>query len=210
MTSEKPSMRPAPPTLRACVHIEACLSGRSCCSLLSAGAIPFVVQYTSIDLGAIRVKPSSGSADAVPQPLRRRDIATIELWGAFGGLIGLVVSLRNLVSTLAPVRLQATQLILKLPAGALTALFGVLIFQSHVFSTLSVVTATQLAAYSLVFGLAQEAVTSMVDRQASKLLEKSKTTDEASSSSGRAVSPELPPKVVLLHPLRPARTRPSY
>jgi hypothetical protein len=75
------------------------------------------------------------------------------------------------------------QLFLKLPAGAIIALFGVLIFQAGVFTTIKIATPTQLAAYALIFGLAQEAVTNMVDKEAGKLLEQSKSTDEAAADS---------------------------
>jgi hypothetical protein len=142
-------------------------------------ALPFVIPYTSVDLGVLRAVPLGSPPNVTPRSLASVDIATLEVWGAVGGLVGLIVSLRKLVSTRAPVRLQAAQLVLKLPAGAITSVFGLMIFQAAIMPTLASATLSQLAAYALIFGFAQEAVTSMVDTQANKLLERSKSTDEA-------------------------------
>jgi hypothetical protein len=150
------------------------LIGATLLLLIVCGGLIVILPFTAVDLGIIRPPDFRITAG---------DVATIELWGAVGGVVGLIAALRKIVSTRAPIRLQAVQLFLKLPAGAIIALFGVLIFQAGVFTTIKIATPTQLAAYALIFGLAQEAVTNMVDKEAGKLLEQSKSTDEAAADS---------------------------
>lgn len=153
--------------------------------LAAAVVLPIIVPHIAGDIAILRPAPKAGGS---PDVLDSGDLLTIEIWGAVGGLVGLVAALRRLVSTKAPMTLQAIQLILKIPAGAVTAVFGTLIFQSGIIASLATDTATQLTAYALVFGFAQEAVTAMVDRQAGELLEQSKTTNEAAAGgdSGQA------------------------
>jgi len=149
------------------------LIGATLLLLIVCGVLILILPFTAVDLGIIRPGLS----------ITAGDVATIELWGAVGGIVGLIASLRKLVSTRAPIRLQAVQLFLKLPAGAIIALFGVLIFQAGVVTTIKIATPTQLAAHALIFGLAQEAVTNMVDKEAGRLLEQSKSTDEATADN---------------------------
>jgi hypothetical protein len=98
------------------------------------------------------------------------DLATIEGWGVLGGLIGAVASLRRLRTSRDPAGLHLAQLALKLPAGALTALFGVVLLQSGILP-LSPATSGQIAAYAVLFGFAQEAITRFVDQQSGRILE---------------------------------------
>src|SRR4051812_49525452 len=66
--------------------------------IIAAVSLPFIVPITAMDLGVIRASTPPGST---AEPLSSGDVATIEIWGAVGGLIGLIVSLRKLVSTRA-------------------------------------------------------------------------------------------------------------
>jgi hypothetical protein len=154
----------------------------------TAVALPLIIPLIAIDLGVLRPLPAGAPAGTTALPLTSGDVATIEMWGAVGGLIGLVASLRKLVSTRAPVRLQATQLTLKIPAGALTALFGILIFQAAIMPSFAAATPIQLTAYALVFGFAQEAVTRTVDSRANALLEQGKNTDETNAGTAAPAS----------------------
>ena len=59
---------------------------------------------------------------------------------------------------------------LKLPAGALIALFALLVVQSGSIPSVAPVDDGQLVAYAAIFGLAQESVTRMIDRRANDLI----------------------------------------
>jgi hypothetical protein len=97
-------------------------------------------------------------------------MASVELWGLLGAAIAAVTVLFRLKPYSSPAGLQFVQLVLKLPAGALTALFGTVLLQSEIVPPLSAVSDAKLAAYAIIFGFAQEALTHLVDRRASDLL----------------------------------------
>jgi hypothetical protein len=128
---------------------------------------PYAAVWLSHDMAVLRPE-TAGAAT------RRGDLLTVEAWGAVGGLIGAVVSLRTLRASPDPLGLQAAQLALKPVAGAAIAVFGVVLLQSAILPPLSAVDVGQLAAYAIIFGFAQEAFTGMVDRQAARLLAEAK------------------------------------
>jgi hypothetical protein len=118
--------------------------------LLSTAAIlPVAVPLLPLDLNVLRPLAAGGSPT---RSLISMDVVTIELWGAVGGLIGLIVALRGLQSSRHPVRLQLVQLLLKPPAAAIT--------------------------YAILFGFAQEAFTTFVDRHANRLLDQAQPVSE--------------------------------
>lgn len=117
------------------------------------------------------------SADEPPvraKPVEWSDVASVEGWGVLGGIIGAVVSLKRIRTSRDPTSLHVAQLALKLPAGALTALFGVVLLQSSVLPSLVPVTNGQLAAYAVLFGFAQEGLTRLVDQQSNRILDNAK------------------------------------
>jgi hypothetical protein len=126
-------------------------------------AFPFVVVWLADDMAALRTVAGGAT--------RRTDLLTVEVWGAVGGLVGAVVSLRSLRASPDPMGLLAAQLALKPAAGAAIAVFGVVLLQSGILPPLQADEVRQLAAYAIVFGFAQEAFTAMVDRQAARLLD---------------------------------------
>ena len=78
------------------------------------------------------------------------------------------------------------QTALKPPAGAIIALFGLLILQSSLLPGLALVDDKALAAYAALFGFAQESVTSLVDRQARQLLGRARSQREPAGTVGSA------------------------
>lgn len=118
---------------------------------------------------AVTTTPA-GQAALEQRRLFMRQIATIEVWGAFGGVVGALVALRRINGFRGPYGLQFAQVALKLPAGAFVALFGLVLLQSAILPPLSTVAGGKLAAYAALFGFAQESVTRMVDQQAGRLL----------------------------------------
>ncbi|TCO50286.1 hypothetical protein EV646_102360 [Kribbella antiqua] len=111
------------------------------------------------------------------------EIASIELWGVLGGLVGAVAGLRNLRGSSQPVGLQLAQIALKIPAGALTAVVGVVLLQAALTPTTQAVAGGKLAALAIIFGAAQEALTTFVDRTAGNLLDKGKTLGEKTTQA---------------------------
>ena len=145
-------------------------------------ALPIVVGVLPTDLLVMR-PVAEGQAPDLTKPVAL-DVITIQVWGVVGGLVGLVTSLRRLNTSKNPAQLQIYQLLLKLPAGAITAVFGLVFLQSGIIPGIKIASVAQLAAYAVLFGFAQEAATALVDRQASRLLDDAKSVDEKSSDSG--------------------------
>jgi hypothetical protein len=108
----------------------------------------------------------------------------VELWGVLGALVGAVAGLRKLRGSTQPIGLQVAQLVLKVPTGALTALVGIVLLQAALTPSLQPVSRGKLAAFAILFGAAQEALTSLVDRTAGQLLDKSKTLGDKTSTGG--------------------------
>ena len=136
--------------------------------LVVAVGFPFAAAQITTGLVVIQSERSSIS-DVRSLAL---SMASIEIWGVLGGIIAATTSLYRLRSSRSPEGLQLAQLMLKLPAGALTALFGVVLLQSGILPPMSAVASSRLAAYAVIFGFAQEAFTHFVDRRASNLLSK--------------------------------------
>jgi hypothetical protein len=111
-------------------------------------------------------------------------LAAIELWGVLGALVGAVAGLRNLRGVTQPIGLQLAQIALKIPTGALTALTGVVLLQAALTPSTQPVPTGKLAAFAIIFGLAQEALTGFVDRTAGQLLDKGKTLGEKTTQGG--------------------------
>jgi hypothetical protein len=97
--------------------------------------------------------------------------AAIAGWGAFGGLLGLLVALRRLRRPEGPFGVQVAQAILRVPAGAFTAVVVTVIVQAELISQIDPIPSDRLGAYAVLFGVAQEAATRLIDRRAAELVE---------------------------------------
>jgi hypothetical protein len=127
---------------------------------LVLGVSPLLATFVNLDMVTLHKDgPTTGE-----------EILTIEAAGAFGGLVGALVALHRIPGSRGPYGLPVAQLLLKLPAGALIALFALLIVQSGGIPSFTPVEDGQLVAYAAVFGLVQESVTRMVDRRANDLI----------------------------------------
>ena len=95
------------------------------------------------------------------------DVAAVELFGVLGAVLAVAFSLRRLRGTRNPYGIGLVQGLLKIPLGALTGFTGVLIVQSGLISGIvKPASAGQVVAYAVVFGYAQQLLTSLVDKQA--------------------------------------------
>jgi hypothetical protein len=143
---------------------------------LLAAAIAFPFGAARLSSGIVVIRAMS-RVHPVPTHALIVGMASIEVWGILGGLIAATAGLRRLRTSRSPAGLQLAQLVLKLPAGALTALFGIVLLQSGIIPPLSAVANARLAAYAVIFGYAQEALTHFIDRRAANLLQKSEPLD---------------------------------
>jgi hypothetical protein len=99
------------------------------------------------------------------------DAFIIELLGAAGGVLVAVLGISKMQGTSTPYGVPLGLALLKLPLGALTALLGlVLIHGQFVPGLTDLDSSGQILAYAIAFGVAQHAVTAMVDRRGQELL----------------------------------------
>jgi hypothetical protein len=101
-------------------------------------------------------------------------IPEVFLAGALGGLLAGMASLRNLEGSSAPYLLPMVMALLKVPAGALTGLLGILWMQHGLLGAFNPQYGGAILAYAAFFGFAQEAFTMFADRRANELLGEAK------------------------------------
>jgi hypothetical protein len=146
----------------------------SLCTVLVIALPLFALIAPHIGASLVTIRPvitgTGGQGTvAVSKPLSSGDLAAIELWGLLGGGVSIIAALGQLRVSSRPSSLQITQLILKPLAGAAVALFGIVLTQGGLFAQLQPVSSGAIAAYALLFGFAQQALTRMVDKKASTL-----------------------------------------
>lgn len=95
----------------------------------------------------------------------------VELVGAFGGVVGTAFLIANLEKPPTRYNVLAPQIVLKAVAGAASALVGVLFLQAGVLvEPVSGATPATLLVYAIAFGVSQQFVTQLIDRQSATLL----------------------------------------
>ena len=108
------------------------------------------------------VCPGGGSEHSV-------DVFTVELAGMLGGLLSSVIPLATGERIKTPYRVFNHQMLLKVFAGAATALAGVLLVQSHVISQIKFGSTATLLGYAVFFGFSQQVLTGLIDKRANQL-----------------------------------------
>jgi hypothetical protein len=144
-----------------------------------AVVIPTMLARTDGRLLDLKIGSAQGGGQTA---LGYAQVASIELWGVLGALVGAVAGLRNLRGSTQPIGLQLAQIALKIPTGALTALVGVVLLQAALTPTTQAVSADKIAAVAVVFGIAQEGLTAFVDRTAGQLLDRGRSAGDKSAS----------------------------
>ena len=130
--------------------------------------------------------PSSTSAAvavAVPQKVcptsewtdtygpRGGDVAIVALMGVLGAALSATLAVQKLRGTAAPYPVPVALAFFKLPAGALTAIAGLLLLKGDFVPGFSHLDSQgQILAYAIVFGVAQHLVTRFVDQRADDML----------------------------------------
>lgn len=112
--------------------------------------------------------PSTGGP--VPKP---GDVSIVALMGILGGAMSATFVLQRLRITPAPISkdLKVSLAFLKLPAGALTAIGGLILIHGRFIPGLTDLDSQgQILAYAIVLGVAQQLVTRFVDQKADDVL----------------------------------------
>jgi hypothetical protein len=108
----------------------------------------------------------------VEDTARRGDVALIEAIGLIAAAAATAVALRNVRGTSTPYSLPMALAAIKLPLGALTAVLGLVLMAGNFVPGLSALdTSTQILAWAVVFGYAQQLLTRFVDQRADALLQ---------------------------------------
>jgi len=112
------------------------------------------------------------------------DIVSVTLIGALGGLLATILALRNISGTAVPYDVPKALAVLKLPLGALCAVGALVAIRGGFipgFSDLD--SQPQILAYAFGFGVAQQLLAGLIDRQAQTLL---------SQAPGKATASDRP------------------
>ncbi|MBL1108329.1 hypothetical protein JK361_27700 [Streptomyces sp. 5-8] len=101
-----------------------------------------------------------------------RDLLLVECFGAGAAAFAAAISLRNIQGTSTPYSVPLGLVVLRLPVGALAALMGLVLIHGGFIPGLSNLdSGPQIIAWAIIFGILQETVTRLVDRQGSAVLE---------------------------------------
>jgi hypothetical protein len=101
------------------------------------------------------------------------DIPIVEIVGLLAAALAAAFAVRSIEGTSTPYDLPVAVALLKLPAGALTAVLGLLLMRGGFIPGLSALdTSAQIIAWAVVFGYSQQLLTHFVDEQARTVLDK--------------------------------------
>lgn len=113
------------------------------------------------------VCPTSDLANAP----RGGDVAVVALMGVLGAALSATLAVQKLRGTAAPYSVPVGLSFFKLPAGALTAIAGLLLIKGDFVPGFSQLDSQgQILAYAIAFGVAQHLVTRFVDQRADDVL----------------------------------------
>lgn len=151
------------------------------------------------DAGMLTIEDARGDGGPIGQTVcptgARRgptggDVPLVLVVGLAAGAFAGALAVRNMRGTSTPYCVPVAIAWLKLPAGALTALFGTLMLRGAFIPGLSALdTQGQIIAYSVVFGYAQEIFTRMVDNQAHAVLDRSPSSEPGGAHAAGPVGP---------------------
>ncbi|MGW5200341.1 hypothetical protein [Streptomyces spiralis] len=115
--------------------------------------------------------PPEGQVCPTGKSGSRVDALLVEGVGAGAAALAGSLAIRKIQGTTTPYSIPAMLVLLRLPVGALSALFGIMLINGRVIPGLSNLDSTsQIAAWAVIFGVAQESLTRMIDAQGNKVL----------------------------------------
>src|SRR6185437_13177961 len=148
-----------------------------------------------------KVCPTAETADPTAPP--RSDVTVVALMGVLGAALSATLAVQKLRGTAAPYAVPVLLALFKLPAGALTAIAGLLLIKGDFVPGFSQLDSQgQILAYALVFGVAQHLVTRFVDRQADDVVnslpskERPATRPKQASQAAQSAGEENPVSTV--------------
>lgn len=134
-------------------------------SLFVVGVILLGANWHHLPVCA-KVCPTGGKSPA------GGDVALVMLFGAIGAAIALLSTLSTMHPPDTPYSLSLPQLLVKIPAGAITAFVAVVALNSGAFSSVAITDSQGLLLfYAIVFGFAQQAATRLIDQKAADVMQ---------------------------------------
>jgi hypothetical protein len=129
----------------------------------------------------------------VPSGVHQREDA-IEAWqvvliGSLGGALAAVLALNRFSGFTDPTGLPVVQVMLRVPAAAVTSLIGVLLMQTATLDLLKPQAGATVLAYAFFFGYAQEPLLRAIDRRAGMVLDPARNKDEPAKTIPPAAAP---------------------
>jgi hypothetical protein len=121
------------------------------------------------------------------------DVSIVALMGLLGGALSATFTVQKLRGTSTPYGVPVALAILKLPAGALTAITGLVLLYGKFVPGLSELDSQgQILAYAIVLGIAQHLVTRFVDQKAEDVLGSVPSKERSSTSAQPAAEATQP------------------
>jgi hypothetical protein len=121
------------------------------------------------------------------------DLFAVALLGLVGGALSAAVFIRDLYTNATPYNVSIPLAMLKLPAGAMTALAGIILLAGEFVPGFTAVDKQiQILAYALVFGFAQQLFTQVVDQRARRLVSNVPTKARGISAPERDRGASIP------------------
>jgi hypothetical protein len=143
---------------------------------------------------------SEMAATSVP---RGGDVAVVALMGVLGAALSATLAVQKLRGTASPYAVPVALACFKLPAGALTAIAGLLLIKGDFVPGFSQLDSQgQILGYALVFGVAQHLVTRFVDQRADDVVnslpskENPATRPKQASQAAQSAAEENPVSTV--------------
>jgi hypothetical protein len=125
--------------------------------------------------------------DQVADFAQAQDYIIVEIIGAVSAAIASAAALKHIRGTSLPYDVPVVLAALKLPTGALTAVFGLLLMRGSFVPGLSALDSTaQIIAWAVVFGYSQQLLTKFVDSQGQALLDAVRGPSSPTSRSEEA------------------------
>ncbi|MFE2534224.1 hypothetical protein [Streptomyces sp. NPDC059371] len=111
-----------------------------------------------------QVCPTGGDID-------KADVLLVEGVGAGAAALAGALAIRKIQGTTTPYSIPVMLILLRLPVGALSALFGIILIHGRFIPGLTDLdTGPQIVAWAIVFGIGQEFLTRLIDDQGQKVM----------------------------------------
>lgn len=110
--------------------------------------------------------------DVVSAAAAPGDVFLVQFVGLVAAAVSGAASLRRITGTSTPYGLAVALAVMKLPTGALTAVLGLMLMRGGFIPGLTALdSSSQILAWAVIFGAAQQLFTGLVDRQAQSVLD---------------------------------------